>query len=558
MRSYDEIVTRNDFADFLGISHSKLTYVLYTLKPDNCYTEFTIPKRNGGCREISAPNPKLKVIQKRLATVLWQRQRDVWESKRISPNLSHAYQKKKGIITNATVHRNKRFVLNLDLKDFFASFHFGRVLGFFEKNKDFQLPHEVAVVIAQLACYKGCLPQGAPSSPIITNLICQVLDIRLLILAKKYKLDYTRYADDLTFSTNRKDFPDVQDTFMDEISHEISKAGFSINESKTRLQFRDSRQEVTGLTVNKKVNVNRRFAKDTKAMAHQLYSTGGFLINGEQGTLNQLEGRFSFIHQLDKHNNELNGTKKAAYHPCCREKAYREFLFYRYFFVNELPLILTEGVTDVSYIKAALKKFYNDYPKLISKEKSGAFSFRVSFFRRSDRWEDLFDMSTDGADAMRTLCRFFTGKKSAVNYFKTFHDDYGLKQSMPVILLFDNETESDRPLQVFLKENSIGEKGKADLIANLYLRLLPNSKLFLLTNPLVNGKKECEIEDLFPAELLALELGGKKFCRKDKFDKTKYYGKKIFSQYVLENYQSIDFSGFRPLLDALNRIVAST
>ena len=88
MRSYDEIITRNDLADFLGISHSKLTYVLYTLKPDNCYTEFTIPKRNGGSREISAPNPKLKVIQKRLATVLWQRQRDVWESKRINPNPS--------------------------------------------------------------------------------------------------------------------------------------------------------------------------------------------------------------------------------------------------------------------------------------------------------------------------------------------------------------------------------------------------------------------------------------------------------------------------------------
>ena len=73
--------------------------------------------------------------------------------------------------------------------------------AFYEKNKDFLLPREVAIVIAQIACYNGCLPQGAPSSPIITNLICQVLDMRLLKIAKKYKLDYTRYADDFSFST---------------------------------------------------------------------------------------------------------------------------------------------------------------------------------------------------------------------------------------------------------------------------------------------------------------------------------------------------------------------
>ena len=122
----------------------------------------------------------------------------------------------------------------------------------------------------------GKLPQGAPSSPIISNLICEILDHRLLKIAKKYKLDYTRYADDLTFSTNDKKFLGLQTEFYEEISKEIIRAGFKINEKKKRLQLRDSRQVVTGLVVNKKINVNRIYYKETRAMAHQLYITGKF------------------------------------------------------------------------------------------------------------------------------------------------------------------------------------------------------------------------------------------------------------------------------------------
>ena len=109
-------------------------------------------------------------------------------------------------------------VLNIDLENFFESFHFGRVRGFFIKNNNFLLPIEVATVIAQISCYEGKLPQGAPSSPIISNLICEILDYRLLKIAKKYKLNYTRYADDLTFSTNDKNFLGLQMEFYEEIS----------------------------------------------------------------------------------------------------------------------------------------------------------------------------------------------------------------------------------------------------------------------------------------------------------------------------------------------------
>ena len=145
------------------------------------------------------------------------------------------------------------------MKDFFDSIHIGRVCGFFEKNKYFNLPHGAAVTIAQLACYQGKLPQGAPTSPIITNLICQVLDMHLLSLAKRYKLDYTRYADDMTFSTNDRSILERWDSFYEELDKKVKKAGFSINEKKTRITYRDSKQIVTGLVVNKKISVDHSY-----------------------------------------------------------------------------------------------------------------------------------------------------------------------------------------------------------------------------------------------------------------------------------------------------------
>ncbi|PGC78808.1 retron Ec67 family RNA-directed DNA polymerase/endonuclease, partial [Bacillus toyonensis] len=335
MKKFNDIKTRDDLSDFLKIPTSKLTYVLYKKKTSNLYTSFEIPKKNGGIRHIKAPLKDLKEIQKRLALSLWTHQKYIWKENGINPNISHAFQKEKSIITNAQIHRNKRFVLNIDLENFFDSFHFGRVKGFFEKNKHFLLPQGVATIIAQLTCYEGNLPQGAPSSPIITNLICNILDMKLLKISKKYKLNYTRYADDLTFSTNSKQFLVQQSDFHEEISKIIEKAGFKINEKKTRLQFRDSKQEVTGLIVNKKINVDRNYYKATRSMAHSLYTTGTFQIDGETGTINQLEGRFTFINQLDQYNNKINKsidktTKLGFHHLNSREKQYQKFLLYKY------------------------------------------------------------------------------------------------------------------------------------------------------------------------------------------------------------------------------------
>jgi len=588
VKDFCVITTRNELADFLKIKRKNLTYLLYIKKIENCYTSFEIPKKSGGSRRINAPRDELKEIQKKLADALWEKQKSIWKDKNIHPNISHAFEKQKGIITNAKIHRNKRFVLNIDLKDFFNSFHFGRVRGFFEKNRDFQLPTKVATIIAQLACYNGRLPQGAPSSPIITNLICQILDIRLLKISKKYKLDYTRYADDLTFSTNNKSFLDNQEAFCAEISEEVKKAGFSINTKKTRLQFRDSKQTVTGLVVNKKLSVDRAYCRKTRAMAHKLYSTGEFEIDGQFGNIRQLEGRFAFIHQLDwynndsddffKHNAEDKNRKKnrqgdeirTFWTLNTREKQYKKFLFYKYFFSNDKPLIVTEGKTDPIYLKAALKNLHADYPNLIVKKPDGNFDFKISFFKRTKRTNYFLCITEGGASSMTNLYNYFSEKGTKgnfPNYLKYFcklshpkGNDVSNKTGTrlpknPVILLFDNE-KKPRPLENFTDYVGFKDDKLKLLDDKLKVKLVDDGNLFLATNPLVDGKTECEIEDLFAEEVLNHKLDGKTFSRKDD-DTNTTYGKHIFSQYISANYREIDFSNFRSILDNFNEIIES-
>ena len=561
MMKFCDIASRNELADFLEISRKQLTYVLYVKKVDSYYKSFDIPKKNGDVRTINAPTDDLKYIQKQLAKALQEYQIDIWNSHKVKPNISHGFEKRKSIITNAKVHRNKKYVLNLDLEDFFDSFHFGRVRGFFEKNRNFALPLEVATIIAQLTCFKGSLPQGAPTSPVITNLVCRILDNRLLRISKKYKLDYTRYADDLTFSTNNKSFLDFKDEFFLAINKEIQHAGFKINANKTRLSYKDSKQTVTGLIVNKKINVDQKYYRKTKSMAHSLYTKGKFTIDGQTGTIEQLEGRFSFINQLDWYNNKLDNQPHEFGTLTGRERIFKRFLFYKYFYGNNTPIIVTEGKTDVRYLKSALKSLYQEYPNLISKTKDGKFEFKISFLKRTKRLQYFLNIRLDGADTIQNIYKYFVDgkareRKKYPNYFSYFLQS-GIPPHMPVVLLFDNELESKRPLRKFLTDQNFTDEQIEELRNNLYLKILKNGNLFLLTNPLIPGKKECEIEHLFSEETLSHQIDGKKLCLKDNYDIKKYYGKEIFSHYVLSDFKNIDFTGFRPLLDKLNLIVTS-
>lgn len=551
------IKTRNDFAKFIGVKLQTLTYLLYIKKIDNCYNTLEIPKKNGDTRTICVPNKNLKKVQKKLYNKLSTYYDEIKTQNNFTSKISHVFEKNRSIVTNAEVHKNKRYVVNLDLLDFFPSINFGRVRSYFIKNNYFEINDDIATILAQLTCYKGTLPQGAPTSPLIANMICNIMDIRILKIAKKYRLDYTRYADDLTFSTNNKYFLNDYDKFLEDIKNIIHRSGFELNSKKTRLLFSNSRQEVTGLVVNKKISVPKEYYKNTRAMAHSLYKNGYFLIDDEVGTIEQLEGRFSFINQINLYN--IDNKKKDMWHLNSKEKQYQKFMIYKTFYANEKPLIITEGKTDVLYIKAALKKYYKYFPNLITKKDNGNFVFHVNFFKRKQKHSYYLNLVKDGADTIKNIysnCYIKTKNNKNITTVHDFKKLRGERETNPVILIFDNEMVSnkDRPLKKFLNEIKVNASQKDKLKENLYINICDN--LYLCTYQL-NNKEACEIEieDLFPADVLEHEINGRKFSKKDSTHDNGFYGKNEFSQYVYSNYESIDFSNFISLLSAINEII---
>lgn len=548
---------RKEVARLIDVYLENITYVLFIAKVENLYTSFEIPKKNGEARVIDTPGKKLKWIQRRLGEKLYEIHTRYTAQNKIKSSIAHGFEKNKSIITNAYRHRNKKYILNVDISDFFSALNFGRVQGYFYKSREFMFSKEVATVIAQLVCYKGKLPQGAPTSPIISNLIFNIVDLHILALAKKYKLYYTRYADDMSFSTNNKAFEKKYLNFVEELSNLLMKHGFKINQNKTRLMYCSSKQEVTGLTVNDKINVSREFIKKTRAMANQLYKTNSFQIDGKDGTIDQLEGRLSFINQLDRFNNSLEygvikkkTNKKFISGLNSREKQYQFFLFYKYFFKPTKPTIVTEGKTDVLHIKSALMKYCDRYPKLITKDATGKYNFKVYFLNKTKRLNYFLGVSS-GADAMKNIWNFYSGENNCENIYEYMKNKGQVELSdkvNPVILLFDNEQEGEKPLKKFLQHSGIAlEKDK------ISKRLKAN--LFLQTIPLVNNLNECEIEDLYEQEVLNTTVAGKKFCRGAEDDSEQSFGKHIFSMYVMKHYKEIDFSNFLEILNSINSII---
>jgi hypothetical protein len=157
--------TRAEIAGLLNFTRSGLAYVLYKLPGGSKYSTFEIPKRYGGKRKISAPIPQLKFLQKQLARLLQNCVDEINAKNGWDDRISHGFKPDRSIITNAQGHRNRQNVFNIDLKNFLGEINFGRVRGFFIKDKNFALAPAVATVIAQIACHENGLPQGSPLEP---------------------------------------------------------------------------------------------------------------------------------------------------------------------------------------------------------------------------------------------------------------------------------------------------------------------------------------------------------------------------------------------------------
>ncbi len=230
------------------------------------YRHFTIPKKGGGERQISAPVKGLKSILFSLNTVL--------QALYTPSSHTMGFVPGRSVVDNAKIHIGQRYVYNIDLKDFFPNIDKSRIwkrLTLPPMNLSSDMAHLVAGLctmrLEEGENVRYVLPQGAPTSPVLTNLICESLDRQLSKLAKRFGLRYSRYADDITFSSMHYVY-DENGAFIQALRQIVENQRFTINPSKTRLQQPNQRREVTGLVVSDKVNVTRQYTRELKTLLH--------------------------------------------------------------------------------------------------------------------------------------------------------------------------------------------------------------------------------------------------------------------------------------------------
>jgi retron-type reverse transcriptase len=249
------------------------------------YVSLHIPKKSGASREISVPSLHLKKIQRNLKTILEEIYRP--------PSCATGFVCGRSVLNNAEVHIGRKYIFNIDIAEFFHSIDRSRVKkelrAILEQYFESQNSHliyidEFSDMLAKLTTKRiikktikkplginngvsFVLPQGAPTSPIISNIVCRNLDEQLSKLARSYSLDYTRYADDITFSGNNNVFKSAS-KFRTVLTEVLGREGFNIVPEKTRLLSRGERQVVTGLVVSEKVNVPRRYIREVRMLLY--------------------------------------------------------------------------------------------------------------------------------------------------------------------------------------------------------------------------------------------------------------------------------------------------
>ena len=302
-----------------------LTYYANPILCKKRYQTFTIKKKSGADRTIHAPVKGLKSILRSLNFVL----QCIYEPHEAATG----FVLEKSIVDNAKKHVGHHYVLNMDLKDFFHTFDRNRVkMGFmyepFNLNGD---KEPLAFLLASLCTHpfeiggevKTVLPQGSPTSPTLTNILCKKLDRRLNGLARRFGATYTRYADDITFSSPHNIYTDVE--FKNELKRIIQEdQKLVINPKKTRLQKAGYRQEATGLIVNDKINVRGRYVKQIRMWlyywekysyekAEQIFKRDyiadkGHVKNTNAHLVNVLDGKLEFL-KMVKGKEDLTYTR---------------------------------------------------------------------------------------------------------------------------------------------------------------------------------------------------------------------------------------------------------
>lgn len=254
-----------ELARRLGLSSEELTQAVPT------YREVLIPKKSGGRRRLLVPDDALKALQRRILRKLLRRLR--------AHPAAKGFERGQSIVENAAAHVGQAVVIKMDVVDFFPSCKAAVVDAYFRKIGWNQ---EAAALLTTLCTYEGCLPQGAPTSPRLSNLIHWPLDARIARRVKRYKGSYTRYADDITISFP-KDHPKKIGRIINVVRFAARKVGLQIHKrGKLRVVRNNRQQRVTGLVVNDKVNLPRKLRRRLRAVAHHLRTGKPATMTAEQ------------------------------------------------------------------------------------------------------------------------------------------------------------------------------------------------------------------------------------------------------------------------------------
>ncbi len=226
------IVDMRHLSMLIGIDYNFMTMAVNA--PNLFYRQFNIPKRTGGVRSITAPYPSLKYIQ-------------TWIYDKILKNRKthfcvHGFVRGRSILSNASVHSKCKMLLKMDISDFFGSIPRNYVINYFHKELGYNL--NVSWILSSLCCLDGSLPQGAPTSPALSNLISLSFDRRLYRLSKKFGLEYTRYADDIAFSGDN-----IPDAFIRYVEGIAKDCGYEINKEKTHLYAAGGSKIIAGVSL---------------------------------------------------------------------------------------------------------------------------------------------------------------------------------------------------------------------------------------------------------------------------------------------------------------------
>ena len=274
----------------LGIKYQELTKIINS--PSSFYREFTIPKRLGGTRRIQSPYPSLLYCQE-------------WIYKNIlikNPlhDCAHGYALNRSILSNAKPHLNQKILLKMDLECFFESIPINWVINYFA---NLGYAKNISFYLASICCLNSSLPQGAATSPALSNILLYQLDNRLNLLSQTYQINYTRYADDLTFSGNY-----IPHNFIQIVNGIIESYELKVNTKKTRLHTKKGKRIVTGVSVSGSTPTIPRSTKRELRKEIFYIKKFGYLSHVTKlkirkiNYLNSLEGKFQFWNQVEPGN----------------------------------------------------------------------------------------------------------------------------------------------------------------------------------------------------------------------------------------------------------------